>query len=169
LNPKLYWLSNSASGRLAISGRPRGGDWLEDEVEGWRKQGVDVVVSLLTDAENQDLELQQEAAAARKKGIRFYSFPIEDRGVPSSFSNVERLATQIGSELHQGKKVAIHCRQGIGRSSLLAAAVLISVGEEIEHSLKTIRDARGVDVPETTEQRNWLNQFAKTHAAHVAR
>ena len=169
MNPKLYWLSNSTAGRLAISGRPRGGDWLEDEVAGWRQQGVDVVVSLLTDSENKDLDLQSEAAVVGQKGIRFYSFPIEDRGVPSSFGNVERLATQLGSELHQGKKVAIHCRQGIGRSSLLAAAVLISAGEEIEHSLKTIRDARGVDVPETPEQRNWLNQFAKTHAAHVVR
>jgi hypothetical protein len=55
LNPKLYWLNNSLSGRLAISARPRGGDWLEDEIEGWRRQGVGVILSLLTDSENKEL------------------------------------------------------------------------------------------------------------------
>ena len=73
--PKLYWLTNSPSGRLAISARPRGGDWLEDEVEGWRKEGVDVVVSLLTESENEELDLTREATVVREKGIRFSSFP----------------------------------------------------------------------------------------------
>ena len=34
-------------GRLAIVPRPRGGDWLEDEVRAWREAGVDIVVSAL--------------------------------------------------------------------------------------------------------------------------
>jgi protein-tyrosine phosphatase len=165
LNPKLYWIANSSLGRLAISARPRGGDWLEDEIEGWRRQGVDVVVSLLTPSEDEELDLKDEARFSKAKDIRFFSFPIEDRGVPPSSAKVEQLAAQLGSEIRQGKKVAVHCRQGIGRSSLISAVLLISAGEDLEQALKGISKARGLEVPETAEQRKWLDHFAKTHAA----
>ena len=165
MNPKLYWIENLAPGRLAISARPRGGDWLEDEIEGWRKQGVDVVVSLLTPSENDELGLKDEARFSKTKDIRFFSFPIEDRSVPPSSAKVEQLVGQLGSEIQQGKKIAVHCRQGIGRSSLISAALLISSGEDVEQALKAISQARGMEVPETSEQRKWLDQFAKTHAA----
>ena len=169
MNPKLYWLRNESPGGLAISARPRGGDWLEDEVEGWRKQGVDVVVSLLTESENEELDLQHEPRAARHGGLQFYSFPIQDRGVPTSISSAEQLIRQLSSEIQQGKKFAIHCRQGIGRSSLIAATVLISQGEDLQRALTEIREVRGIEVPETLEQRNWLEEFAKSPAAHAIR
>lgn len=165
MNPKLYWLSNASHGQIAISARPRGGDWLEDEVEGWRRQGINVIVSLLTDSENRELDLRREADIATEKGIQFYSLPIQDRGVPSSLSSIENLATELHQALSHDNKVAIHCRQGIGRSSLVAAAVLMTGGDDLDRSLKIIREARGVEVPETREQREWLNQFAKAHAA----
>lgn len=165
MNPKLYWITNSFPGRLAISARPRGGDWLEDEIAGWRKQGVDVVVSLLTPSENEELNLEDEARLSKAKDIQFLSFPIEDRGVPSSSAKVEQLVAQLGPEIQRGKKVAVHCRQGIGRSSLISAVVLIASGEDIEQALSAISKARGLEVPETAEQRKWLDRFAKTHAA----
>jgi len=166
LSPKLYWLQESPIGHLAISARPRGGDWLEDEVRGWRNQGVDVVVSLLTDKENEELDLQRESSVVEINGIRFYSFPIEDRGVPARSAELEHLAMQLVSEIAQGKNVAVHCRQGVGRSSLVSAAVLISKGEDVEEALKSIGRARGLEVPETIEQRKWLERFAKLHAAN---
>lgn len=164
MNPKLYWIENSSPGRLAISARPRGGDWLEDEIEGWRKQGVDVVVSLLTPSENEELNLKDEARLSKARDIHFFSFPIEDRGVPPSSAKVEQLVMQLGSKIQQGKNVAVHCRQGIGRSSLISAALLMAAGEDIEQALNAISKARDLEVPETAEQRKWLDQYAKTHA-----
>ncbi|HEV2699942.1 MAG TPA: dual specificity protein phosphatase family protein [Terriglobales bacterium] len=169
MNPKLYWLNDAPQGRLAISARPRGGDWLEDEIEGWRKQGIDVIVSLLTPAENDELDLHREASISDSKGIHFYSFPIEDRGVPPDSAHVERLAAELTSQIEQGKNVAIHCRQGIGRSSLLSAAVMISRGDNVADALRVIGRARGLEVPETIEQRKWLDRFAKLHLPTLAR
>jgi protein-tyrosine phosphatase len=163
-SPKLHWIPSVNAGRLAISVRPRGGDWLEDEVAGWRKQGVDVVVSLLTPSENEELDLKQEGTFSQAKGIRFISFPIEDRGVPPFSSNVEKLVEDLGSEIKRGKSVAVHCRQGIGRSPLISAALLISLGEDNGNAVRKISQARGLEVPETVEQRRWLDQFAKLHA-----
>jgi protein-tyrosine phosphatase len=52
--------------------------------------------------------------------------------------------------------VAIHCRGGIGRSSLMAAAVLVQLGAAPEQAWDTVSVARGMPVPETEEQRAWL-------------
>jgi hypothetical protein len=41
--------------------RPRGGDWLTDEVQAWQDACVDVIVSLLMREEQQELELLDEA------------------------------------------------------------------------------------------------------------
>ena len=163
MNPTLYRIPSSSPARIAISARPRGGDWLEDEVEGWRKQGIEIVVSLLTSSENDELELKREASLARAKGIRFVSFPIEDRGVPQSAAKVEQLIGELGSAILQGKNIAVHCRQGIGRSSLISAALLTSAGDDLDQALAAISEARGLAVPETAEQRAWLDGFAKAH------
>ncbi len=57
MRTNLYWIDGPWLGRLAISPRPRGNDWLEDEVRGWKQAGVDVVMSLLTEDERVDLGL----------------------------------------------------------------------------------------------------------------
>jgi hypothetical protein len=44
---QLYWIDAPATGRLAIMARPRAGDWLDDEIAGWKLAGVDTVVCLL--------------------------------------------------------------------------------------------------------------------------
>ncbi len=55
---KLYWIDGPWRGKLAIAARPRGGDWIADEIASWRGSGVDVIVSLLTAEEERDLELR---------------------------------------------------------------------------------------------------------------
>ena len=64
MNPDLFWIPGPWRGRLAMATRPRGGDWLDDEVSGWRRAGLDVIVSLLEKDEDAQLELGREADAA---------------------------------------------------------------------------------------------------------
>jgi len=136
--------------------RPRGGDWLEDEIDSLRRSGVDVVVSLLEDAETRELELGEEGAFCEAKEMRFVNFPIKDRSVPSSRRDFINLATQFAAALAHGQSIVIHCRQGIGRSSLLAACVLVVLGLSPEQAFERIEEARGCSVPDTKEQREWL-------------
>src|SRR5262245_56487867 len=115
----LYWIEGPWHGRLAIMPRPRGGDWLEDEIAAWRRAGVDIVVSALTKAEVAELDLAEEAPLCSANGIEFVGFPIADRGVPDPATAAE-LVHRLDQKLASGKRVAIHCRQGVGRSALLA-------------------------------------------------
>ena len=157
----LYRIEGPWQGRLALLARPRGGDWLEDEVRAWRRAGVDVIVSLLTSEEIAELGLAQEAALCQANGMQFLSFPIVDRGVPSSRTATVDFVKKLDSLLAQGKSVAVHCRQGIGRSALVAACLLVLSGVSPEVAFRRVSMARGCSVPETSEQRSWVMEFAR--------
>lgn len=161
MRTELYWIEGPWRGRLAIMPRPRGGDWLEDEITAWKSMGIDTVVSALTREEIADLELASEAALCEKAGIEFIAFPILDRGVPASMKATMELVRRLEPELAAGRKIAIHCRQGIGRASLLAACILAVGGVELASALDRIAAARGCAVPETSEQREWVARFVR--------
>ena len=160
MSAKVFWVPGPWRGRLGILPRPRGGDWLGDETRAWREAGIDVVVSLLEHDEEAQLVLEGEAAAASASGIEFRPFPIPDRTVPASQESVAELASGIVDALEGGNNVAVHCRQGIGRSAVIVGAVLVAVGEAPQSALRTISESRGLEVPETDEQRQWLRDFA---------
>ena len=160
VKPDVYWINGPWPGRLAILARPRGEDWLEDEVAGWKEAGVDVVVSLLTRGEDSELGLIHERELVQQHGLTFISFPIADYGVPTSTNDVRQLVSNLEQSLTRGESVGIHCRQGIGRSSLVAACVLVTSGESPSTAFQNISTARGRSVPDTSEQRDWVTAFA---------
>jgi protein-tyrosine phosphatase len=156
----LFWIPGPWRGRLAIASRPRGGDWLDDEASAWRQANIDVVVSLLENEEAGQLDLLDERRAAEDHSISFISFPIPDRGVPASLQESVSLIARIAAQLDAGKNVAVHCRQGIGRSGLIAAGILMTSGASPEHAMQVVGSARGISTPETVEQRRWIQQLS---------
>ncbi len=157
---KLYWIDGTWRGKLAISARPRGGEWLSDEMRSWKSSGVGTVLSLLTPNEEQELDLQEERREAQRIGLRFVSLPIPDLQVPSSPSEVAAVLDEIGASLSSGHGAVIHCRQGVGRSGLIAACLLMLKGASPDSAVQIVERARGVPVPETPEQRRWIDLFA---------
>jgi protein-tyrosine phosphatase len=156
MRAEVYWIPGPWPGRLGILPRPRGGDWLEDEVRSWRASGIEVVVSLLTSEEIAEFELQEEETLSRAGGVDFHSLPIPDRGVPRSRTDWMELVSDLESELGAGKTVVVHCRQGIGRSALVVAALLVAAGQGPAEAFRHIETVRGRPVPETIEQREWV-------------
>ena len=127
-----------------------------------------MVVSLLEPEEEAQLVLEGEAAAAAASGINFRAFPIPDRGVPTSRESVAEPADDIIDALDTGKNVAVHCRQGIGRSGMIVGGVLVAAGKDVAGALRTIKQSRGLDVPETEEQQLWLREFASWFGSRQA-
>jgi protein-tyrosine phosphatase len=160
--PELYTFDKLRMGRLSIMAHPRGGDWLEDEIRGLRQAGINVMVSLLTRPEVIDLNLSEEANLARANGIEYRSWPINDRGVPILDRNTFAFFSELSDFLAQGKHVVIHCRVGIGRSSLVAASLLVMAGRAVEQAFEALAQARGRPVPDTEEQREWVVRFAES-------
>src|SRR5207245_1222408 len=109
------------------------------------------------------LDLAEEAGCCAAGGIEFISFPFADRGVPASEGDVLGLVRRLAAFLTGGKGVAVHCRQGVGRSALVAASVLALLGERPGVALERVARARGCPAPDTVEQREWVLRFAQRH------
>jgi len=164
MKAEIYWTKERFPGRIALIARPRGGDWLEDEVLAWSAEGLDAVVSLLTEDEILALGLEREAEICESNGLSFFSFPVVDRSIPNSRQAVLELLKKIKHLLIEGKNIGFHCRQSIGRAPLLAAALMILFGVEPDVAYRQLSEARGLQVPETDEQRIWTEDFAKEMA-----
>ena len=160
MRPDLYRIDGPWPGRLAILSRPRGNEWLRDEIQGWVASEVGVIVSLLTNDETSDLGLTDESKFAAELGVQFISYSIPDYGVPVSATTFRGLIDHLSDLLSSGKSIGIHCRQGIGRSSLLAACLLSYFNVSVDEAFRQIQAARRTSVPDTAEQRQWVNTFS---------
>lgn len=158
---EVFWTNEKYPGRIALVPRPRGGEWLEDEAKAWANAGLDVIVSMLDAEETRAFELEREGEFSAANEIEFISFPVTDRSVPALDESFWRLTKKLRTLLLDGKNIGIHCRQSIGRAPLLAAILMILFGLEPEDALRQLSAARGVEVPETVEQRAWLEKFAE--------
>ena len=151
-----YKIKGPWPGELAIIPRPRGGDWLDDEIDRLRIEGFNVVVSLLTATEIEELGLTGERETITRQGLEYCNYPIPDLGIPPSNKSARQLLTRIHRDLQNGRRVAIHCRGSIGRSGLIAAGALVLAGVEPSQAIRQVTKARGFESPETSEQREWV-------------
>lgn len=156
----IYWIRHAEPSKLAIVSRPRGGDWLEDDLAALKRDGINVLVSLLTDPEAKELGLSTERKIAEALELRFISYPIPDRATPSAPVSFRRLVLEAVIAIQSGKRVEVHCRGCIGRATVTTAAVLVELGWSAEDALALIEESRGCPVPDTLKQRDWIQRYA---------
>jgi len=160
---KIYWIHDFANGaQLGIMPRPRGDDWLEEEIIKFKKQNIGLLVSLLEQHEMNELGLRNQPALCSKHDLEYINFPIVDRSVPEKGTKIDSLIDQLYLKIQNGNSVVIHCRMGIGRSSIIAACILLKAGFKTEQILQKITSARGLKVPDTDAQVQWLKNREKT-------
>ena len=83
-------------------------------------------------------------------------FPITDHGLPDSADAFLELIGGLHEESGQGRAIVAHCFAGIGRSTLVAASLLVRAGLPLAEALTRISESRGCTVPDTADQRAWL-------------
>ena len=153
---QIYRVADALPGTLWIMPHPPA-DALNEALRDCRAMGVQWVVSLLEIEETRQLGLAAEDTACASAGLRFLSFPIADFGTPGA--GFADLVARIVAALGAGEGVAIHCRAGIGRSGTVAACALAACGLSPQAAIDALTRARGVDVPETIEQRKFIFDF----------
>lgn len=91
-------------------------------------QGVTQLVILAEDREIRDLAPAYDRLLS-SGGLAFsvMRLPIRDFDVPESFSGFRLAAYRIAKALERGERIVMHCRGGIGRTGLVAEAVLIEL------------------------------------------
>lgn len=159
---KIYWLYEfSTKAKLGIMSRPRGNDWLEDEIMKLANQKVQLCISLLETEEIIDLGLNLEHELCKKHGITYINYKIKDRSIPFDNKNCNAFISLVYEEILKCKNVVIHCRMGIGRSSIIAARLMNFEIRDMSLIIKNISSIRGISIPDTEDQLKWLLKSAQ--------
>jgi protein-tyrosine phosphatase len=152
-----YWIN----GQLAIVLRPWGDEYLDNEMLALRSAGLDVVVSMLQKDEARMLGLAEEEASAKRAGLIFANFAIQDGSVPHDKQSFHEFLTTLEDHLASGRRIGIHCRGSIGRAPLTTASLLIRSGIPPERAWSHIAASRDCPVPDTEEQRKWVDRHIR--------
>ncbi len=131
-----------------------GGSWNRDlslDLEVVRAWQPDIVIALLEDHEYALLGIPRFRADVLSAGLPWVFAPIVDGGIPdAAFRETwKSLGPKVRATLQRGGRVLIHCRAGLGRTGMLAAMLLVELGEDPESAIQRVRAAR----PNTIETR----------------
>ncbi len=155
----VLWIGEANPSRLAYVLRPRPYDWMQTDLEEARAAGIDILVSLLTREDNEELGLTEESRIARQLGMQFISYPILDRCTPPDLVSFRSLVADLRDQVQAGRSVGAHCRGCIGRATVVLASIMIALGWRADEALRRIEKARGFPVPDTQEQLEWILNF----------
>lgn len=124
--------------------------------------GADLLVSLMEEHEYEELRIAGLRERARDYGIEMLWFPVRDTSCPESEEEFDKVVTRTVAALRDGKTVVIHCKGGLGRTGLTAAACLVSAGSDLtaEESVRIVRRARTGAV-ENERQEEFVARYAR--------
>jgi len=105
---RLHWITTD----IAVAAAPGRADWPAIEA-----QGVRAVLDLRAEVDQ----------VAPKLGLAFRHLPIVEGGAPA-VEVLQEAATWVVSRIHDTGPVLIHCREGRGRSPMVACSALIALG-----------------------------------------
>lgn len=117
---------------------------LEADINTIAQWGASIVVTLMECVELTVLQLDNLPAKVVEHGIRWIHLPIRNRFLPDS--GFESHWVEVGAELRNtlkdGGKIVIHCQEGIGRTGIVAARLLIEMGIPCNDAVRMVRSAR---------------------------
>jgi protein-tyrosine phosphatase len=155
----VLWIEGDPIAKLAIVLKPRGDDWLRDDLVQIQRDGVDILVSLLEPQEAVWLGLGDEGPFAEAAGMKFLSYPIPDVHVPPNPATFRAFVAGLADRLSRKERIGLHCRGSIGRAPLTAACALIHLGWRAKDAVNAIQAARGFPIPDTEEQLRWILNY----------
>jgi len=155
----VFWIKGDPPASLAIVLCPLGGKGLLGEMLAMKQGGIQTLVSLLEKDEAVMLGLAEEASLAEKIDLRFLSYRIPDAHIPQDPASFREFVAGLADRLLAGERIGIHCRGSIGRATVTAACALIHLGWPPMAALAAIERARGLTVPDTQEQEDWILRY----------
>lgn len=166
--PASYWV---VPGRL-LAGEYPGGLSREEtssRLRAFLDAGFDCFIDLTAPGEREpyDAYVPRTALYLRK--------PIPDHDIPQAAGHMAEIQAELDAALHEGRKVYVHCRAGIGRTGTVIGCHLVARGLTGDAALAELnklwadneRSRYWAEVPETREQkefvRSWRPIEPRTH------
>ncbi|MGG6260692.1 protein phosphatase [Stutzerimonas stutzeri] len=103
------------------------GSSLDEALGTLQAAGAEAVITLMPAEELARNDASQLPQLCAERHLEWFHLPVADEQVPlADFDQAwERSADRINELLDAGKRVAIHCKGGSGRTGLIAARILI--------------------------------------------
>ena len=130
---------------------------LEADLTLLASNGATDLVTLIGEDERGKLGVGALPRLAGENGLSWREFPITDRTAPASGRQAEfdQLLDELLTDLAAGRRVAIHCQAGLGRTGLLAAGLLVRFGTVPDDAIALVRSARPGSI-ETSGQEDFI-------------
>jgi protein-tyrosine phosphatase len=154
---RVVQLPAAIAGTLLLSEMPGSEKSLVDWIAGAEARDTDLIVNLAQRDELANISPEYLAYIDSNEGINISGFPIADFSVPVDIERFHTLVEEVVRRLRSGQCVIIHCRAGIGRSGLFAAALLTTLGISSNDVLLSVKNAGGRF--ETEAQRSFLEDY----------
>jgi protein-tyrosine phosphatase len=156
------------NGILAISQLPgKDGDLAGDleHISSWTPA---LVISLTTSLEMYIAGVQDLGLKLQDRGTRWLHMPVPDFSAPDEdfMENWRAVSETVRRALNGGGRVLVHCREGCGRSGMVALRLMIESGEAPDEALSRLRTVRACAV-ETDEQMVWSMAAERSAAVFV--
>jgi ADP-ribosyl-[dinitrogen reductase] hydrolase len=132
-----------------------------DRIADW---GANLVLTLLEDHEMAPLRIPNLGREVLRRKMEWVHLPIPDVSAPAADFD-EKWPTQserLRKMLHDGANIVIHCRGGIGRAGMIAARLLVELGDAPDVAIAKVRAARHPKAVETLEQERWVANGPRT-------
>ena len=139
----LYWVTY----HLAIAPQPWRHEW-----PAIHDAGVRCILDLRS-------QTQDDFQTIESLSMTFRHAPIVDGESPDQETLLELTDWVLDQQSSCGP-VLMHCREGRGRSAMIAWAVLVRMGVALPEAYRAVRQARGEAVALSDEQVSALEQFA---------
>ena len=116
-----------------------------------KNQGIDTVISLTIGVPDERV--------IKELGLKRHHFPLADMSAPD-VGFIERFVGVLQHELDQGRKVAVHCGAGLGRTGTLLACYFVNEGLSANKAIEFVRKARPGSV-ESRDQEHAIKRYDK--------
>ena len=126
----------------------------------WRP---DLVLTLIPDAEITAKGFADAMRAVRELSANWRHAPIIDYGVPASEFETDwpSLSAEMHHHLEASNRVLLHCHGGIGRSGLIAARLLVDLGQPAATAMAIVRSVRPGALETIGQEQNLADYAAR--------
>ncbi|MBM3418112.1 MAG: isochorismatase family protein, partial [Bacteroidetes bacterium] len=155
---KANGLKENSIGLTILPGRK---DWsrdLEEDIKEIKNNNITKIINLITVDELNHYGVNELNEVYIDSGFEVYHIPIFDQSTPS-IDEINGCIAKISGWLKANEKIMIHCVGGLGRSGLVVACYLKSLGIKSSDSIKIVRKNRSPRAIETKIQERFVMNY----------